>query len=44
MRNLGEEIKEDPIVDKILRSISSKFESILSSIEVKQDLQSVTIV
>ena len=27
MRNLGEEIKEATVVEKILRSLSSKFES-----------------
>ena len=44
MRNLGEEIKEATIVEKILRSLSSKFESKVSSIEENQYLQSVTIV
>eukprot|EP00253_Pinus_taeda_P036618 PITA_36618 len=42
--NLGEEIKEATLVEKILRSLSSKFESKVSAIEEKQDLQSITIV
>ena len=44
MKNLGEEIKEATLLEKILRSLSSKFESIISSIEEKKDLQSITIV
>jgi len=44
MNNLGEEIKEAIIIEKILRSLSSKFESKVSAIEEKQDLQTVTIV
>jgi len=36
MRNLVEEIKGDTIVEKILRSLSSKFESKVSSIEEKK--------
>eukprot|EP00253_Pinus_taeda_P028711 PITA_28711 len=43
-QNLGEEIKEATLVEKILRSLSSKFESKVSSIEEKQDLQSITVV
>ena len=39
MKNLGEEIKEIIVVEKILRSLSSKFESKVSAIEEKQDLQ-----
>jgi len=42
MKNLGEEIKEATLVEKILRSLSSKFESKVSSIEEKQDLQTIT--
>ena len=38
MRNLGEEIKEATIVEKILRYLSSKFESKVSPIEEKLDL------
>jgi len=38
MKNLGEEIKEVTLVEKILRSLSAKFESKLSAIEEKQDL------
>ena len=35
MKNLGEEIKEVVLVEKVLRSLSSKFESKVSSIEEK---------
>ena len=44
MKNLGEEIKESIIVEKILRSVSLKIESKVTSIEEKKDLQSITIV
>ena len=44
MKNMGEEIKEATLVEKILRSLSSKFESKVSTIEEKQDLQSITAV
>ena len=43
MKNLGEEIKEVTLVEKVLRSLSSKFESKVSTIEEKHDLQSITI-
>eukprot|EP00253_Pinus_taeda_P017719 PITA_17719 len=43
MKNLGEEIKEATLVDKILRSLSSKFASKVSAIEEKQDLQTITV-
>jgi len=33
MKNMSEEIKEATLVDKILRSLSSKLESKVSSIE-----------
>ena len=35
MRNLGEEIKEFVFVEKVLRSLSAKFESKVSDIEEK---------
>ena len=35
MKNLGEEIKEANLVDKILRYLSSKFESKVSIVEEK---------
>ena len=38
MKNLGEEIKEVTLVEKVLRSLSAKFESKVSAIEEKQDL------
>eukprot|EP00253_Pinus_taeda_P013639 PITA_13639 len=38
MKNLGEEIKEVTLVEKVLRSLSAKIESKLSAIEEKQDL------
>eukprot|EP00253_Pinus_taeda_P026617 PITA_26617 len=43
MKNLGEEIKEVTLVEKVLRSLSSKFESKVSAIEEKQNLQSITM-
>ena len=41
MKNLGQEIKEVTLVEKVLRSLSSKFESKISAIEEKQTLQSI---
>ena len=38
MKNLGEEIKEVTLVEKVLRSLSAKFESKLYAIEEKHDL------
>ena len=38
MNNLGEEIKEAIVVEKILRSLSPKFESKVSAIEEKENL------
>jgi len=35
MKNLGEEIKEVTLVEKVLRSLSTKFESKVSPIEEK---------
>eukprot|EP00253_Pinus_taeda_P012117 PITA_12117 len=43
MKNLAEEIKEVTLVEKVLRSLSSKFESKVSAIEEKQNLQSITM-
>lgn len=43
MNNLGEEIKEVTLVEKVLRSLSAKFESKVSTIEEKQDLQTITM-
>jgi len=43
MKNLGEEIKEVTLVEKVLRSLSSKFESKVFPIEEKEDLQSMTM-
>eukprot|EP00253_Pinus_taeda_P034669 PITA_34669 len=43
MKKLGEEIKEVVVVDKVLRSFSSKFESKVSAIEEKQNLQNLTM-
>jgi len=39
MRNLGEEIKEVVLVEKVLRSLSAKFESKVSTLQEKEDLQ-----
>ena len=43
MKNLSEEIKEVTLVEKVLRSLSVKFESKVFSIEEKQDLQTITM-
>ena len=43
MKNLGEEIKEVTLVEKVLRSLFAKFESKVSAIEEKQDLQTITM-
>eukprot|EP00253_Pinus_taeda_P031428 PITA_31428 len=43
MKNLGEEIKEVTLFEKVLRSLSAKFESKVSAIEEKQDLQTITM-
>eukprot|EP00253_Pinus_taeda_P011262 PITA_11262 len=43
MKNLGEEIKEVTLVEKVLRSLPSKFESKVSAIEEKHDLQKMTM-
>eukprot|EP00253_Pinus_taeda_P036315 PITA_36315 len=43
MRNMGEEIKEVVLVEKVLRSLSAKFESKVSAIEEKEDLQKITM-
>ena len=44
MRNLGETITKSTLVEKILRSLTAKFESKVSAIEERQDLQTLTIV
>ena len=43
MNNMGEEIKEVTLVENVLRSLSAKFESNVSSIEEKQHLQTITM-
>eukprot|EP00253_Pinus_taeda_P007371 PITA_07371 len=43
MKNLGEEIKEAVVVEKVLRSLSPKFESKISVIEEKENLQKITM-
>ena len=43
MKNLGEEIKEVVLAEKVLRSLSAKFEPKVSAIEEKQDLQNITM-
>ena len=43
MQNLDEEIKEVTLVEKVLRSLSAKFESKVSAIEEKEDLQKITM-
>eukprot|EP00253_Pinus_taeda_P003309 PITA_03309 len=41
MKNLGEEVKEVVVVEKILRSLSPRFESKVSAIEEKENLQNL---
>ena len=43
MRNLGEEFKEVVLVEKVLRSLSAKFDSKVSAIEEKENLQKITM-
>eukprot|EP00253_Pinus_taeda_P031309 PITA_31309 len=43
MKNLGEEIKEAIVVEKVLRSFSPKFESKVSAIEEKENLRILTM-
>ena len=43
MKNLGEELKEVTLIEKVLRSLFAKFESKVSAIEEKQDLQTITM-
>eukprot|EP00253_Pinus_taeda_P027975 PITA_27975 len=43
MKNLGEEIKEVVVVENVLRSLSSKFESKFSAIEEKENLWNLTM-
>eukprot|EP00253_Pinus_taeda_P009676 PITA_09676 len=39
MKNLGEEIREAVVIEKVLRSLSPRFESKVSAIEEKENLQ-----
>eukprot|EP00253_Pinus_taeda_P002323 PITA_02323 len=43
MRNLGEEFKEVVLVEKVLTSLSAKFDSKVSAIEEKENLQKITM-
>ena len=43
MKNMGEEIKKVVLVEKVFRSLCAKFESKVSSIEEKEDLQKITM-
>ena len=43
MRDLGEEFKEVVLVEKVLRSLSAKFDSKVSTIEEKENLQKITM-
>ena len=43
MKNLGEEIKEATLVEKVSRSFSAKFEPKVSIVEENQDLQNITM-
>ena len=44
MRNLGEIITESTLVEKVLRSLTMKFESKVSALEEKQDLETLIVV
>ena len=44
MRNLGETITDSTLVEKVLRSLTAKFDSKVSSLEEKQDLKNLTVV
>ena len=44
MRNLGETITESTLVEKFLRSLTTKFESKVSALEENKDLQNLTMV
>jgi hypothetical protein len=44
MRNLGETITKSTLVEIFLRSLTAKFESKVSALEEKQDLQNLTVV
>ena len=44
MRNLGETITSTTLVEKVLRSLTPKFESNMYAIEEKRDLQTLSIV
>jgi len=43
MKKLGEEIKEDVVVEKVLRFLSPRFESKVSAIEEKENLRNLTM-
>jgi len=43
MKNLGEEIKEVVVVEKVLRFLSPRFESKVSAIEEKENLRNLTM-
>eukprot|EP00253_Pinus_taeda_P018613 PITA_18613 len=43
MKSLGEEIKEVVLVEKVLRSLSPKFDSKVSAIEEKENLKNLTM-
>eukprot|EP00253_Pinus_taeda_P032193 PITA_32193 len=43
MKNLGEEIKEVVVVEKVLRSLSPRFESKVFAIEEKENLRNLTM-
>eukprot|EP00253_Pinus_taeda_P033589 PITA_33589 len=43
IKNLGEEVKEVVVVEKVLRSLSPKFESKVSVVEEKENLRNLTM-
>ena len=44
MRNLGEVISDTSLVEKVLRYLTPKFESKVSTIEEKRELHTLTVV
>ena len=44
MKNLGEQFREVVLVENVLRSLSAKFDSKVSAIEEKEDLQKITMI
>ena len=43
LKNYGEEIKDQIVVGKVLRSLSTKFDVVVETIEESKDLASLTV-